>query len=233
MRVGIALPGAAANLAIGAGQQRADVALRQIDRVAGGSVGRRETQVGVGQDAVNGTGTAEGIAQLAEQLLDLGRADMRLTAFELVEVVRVERQARFAGHPAAQRIEADRQQLRLGEGGRGDRAGVHADRAIVVGDSGLVVGIDVMKHAGVEIQPRHRIHQPLGRIQPFRQPLGTAAKLALKCSQLRQLRGDARQLSLPIGVRRINAGGIPGILGVNLGPRGNGVCHDDLVLCYE
>jgi hypothetical protein len=129
--VGVVLPGGPADVPVDVGDERADRPLGDVVGLAVAAARRGEVEVGVGEDAVGGGGRAEGVAHQAQDLLDLGRTDVGLLPLEPVQEVAVGGQPLVLGRPSAQRVEPDREHLRLGEGERGRGHAEDAARPVV------------------------------------------------------------------------------------------------------
>ena len=138
MGVGVTLPGVAADLSVGAGEQGVDRALGDLVLIAVTGNRGREGEVGVGEYAVDRCSGPEGIGRLAEELLDLGAANVAALVLEAVEIVLVDGEARLLPRPGAESLGADLEQLRFGErGGRIDPAAA-APRPILARPADLV-----------------------------------------------------------------------------------------------
>ena len=123
--VGVALPGAAPQRAIGAREERVDRPLRDLDRLAvdcrrGGC----KHDIAVDEGAVDRKRAGEGIGDESQYLLDLRRTDVPGTADEVSDVVLVDDHCGLGRRPVMEQLLAQSEHLRVDEGGRGRHPGL-------------------------------------------------------------------------------------------------------------
>ena len=200
-----------------------------------GSHGVGEPQVAVGETAVGRVRTGVRVLEQAEQLLDLGRADVVDAASEVVEVVAIRREGRVCRGPLEQLLAPEREQLGLDERERRRDLAVHRLRAAEAGDGGLVAGVDRVVEVRIHEDVAEAAAQVVARrerLQRDRRALREPPREPLELPEI----GDECIERIPPRLRRLeDAGGVPrplhrdGATG-----RGCGVdCHSGMLPCFR
>jgi len=167
-------------------------------------------------------GRPEGIGGLAQELLHLGAADVVAPPLEDVEVVPIEGEARLDPRPGAELVDADRQQLRLGERGRRVDPAPQAAASILPCGRLLVGAVDRVEHVGVDVHPAVGGLDRLGGGEPVGEGRGTVGQVSPELRQVGQPALDGTELLLPQGRGWKDAGGVPGVLDRDVPAGGDG-----------
>jgi len=223
--VGVALPGALAQRAIGASLQRRDHRLGDGVLHAVRVARRRDVQLGVREQAVGRRRPGERRAERPQQRFDLGAADVRRVALQPLQPALPVGQRRIAD-PATERVRADRHEL--GRGERGRLGHVRAQRGQAVGalPRGLVVRVDAGRHRGPDAEAAQVALDPLDRVQPRSEARGAAVQRAREGADFVQAGGDGARGGVERGEILEQGGTVPALVVGHLGA-GQSVGHED------
>jgi len=230
---GVTFPGGLAQRTVAAGQVAQEVALLDRQRPAVLRGRRPELNVRVGEHAGCLRHAAERIGQHAEHLFDFRRTDVSLFAEDVVEVMRVGGQARLGLDPSGERLLADGEDLRLGEGGGGQDPAVGAHRLPGHRGGPLIGRVDRAQHAGVDDNLARAPVQGFVGGQIIGERAGAVRQFAVECgAEIRQIGHEGLVFGVPVGDCGEDAGRVPGVLGRDRAARRQGrFRHDHLLSC--
>jgi len=170
---------------------------------------------------------SERVNDLAEEFLDLGRADMRLLALQRIDIMCIDREAGRLGDPAAQGWEPNRQDFGLGEGDGRHGASVQRHSAVVHGGGDLIGGVHLVLVAGIDVDAAEAAQGAFCVLQVVGEGRWPIAKVATMAGKAVEFVRHSRDLALPFGVGGKDGGRVPSVAGGRLTPRAYFLRHRD------